>query len=136
MNNPIFRFVGRKNRCILKNVFVIAVLVSFVACAGKEIQAEKVAKVTVKMIMEGKLKKEDKLEELDDALIETYTNAEGFSAADYKASINIFKADSAKGTAFGEALRNAMFEETVKAMGGSAEGMGADTTLGDEEKKK
>ena len=112
------------------------VLACFVACAGKEIPAEKIAKVTVKMIMEGKLKKEDKLEELDDVLIETYAKVEGFTAADYKASINIFKADSVKGTAFGEAMRNAMFEEMVKAMGGAAEGIGADSTLGEEEKKK
>jgi len=120
----------------LKKLLSLAILAGFIACAGKEIAPEKVAKVTVKMIMEGKLKKEDKLEELDDALIASYTESEGFSSADYKASISIFKADSVKGTAFGEALRNAMFEEMVKAMGGSVEGAAADTSLGAEETKK
>jgi len=115
-------------------ILLAGMFLTLVACGGgKMIPMDKMAKITVKMIVDNKIDKDKEPKDIDNAVIEPYAKEEGFSAADYKHTAEAIEKDEAKQKEFGEAVGKLMIEEMMKSLGGSGLGgmmQGAMDSLG------
>ncbi len=116
------------------HVLLLASVVSLVACGGgKMIPMDKMAKITVKMIVDNKIDKDKEPKDIDNSVIEPYAKEEGFTAADYKYTAEMIEKDEAKQKEFGEAVGKLMIDEMMKSLGGAGLGgmmQGAMDSLG------
>jgi hypothetical protein len=100
---------------------VVSLTLIGLACgsSAKEIPMEKMARITVKMAMENKIEKDQQPKDIDDAVIEPYAKAEGFSPADFKHTAELIDKDEAKQKEIEEIMGRLMMEEMMKALGGT-----------------
>lgn len=100
---------------------MLAASVIVVACGGsaKEIPMDKMAKITLKLVMEGKIEKDKSPNDLENTVVEPYAKEEGFTAADFKHTANMIDKDEKKQKEFEEVIGKLMMEEMMKALGGS-----------------
>lgn len=104
---------------VIAMMFAASVIV--VACGGsaKEIPMDKMAKITLKLVMEGKIEKDKSPNDLENAVVEPYAKEEGFTAADFKHTADLIDKDEKKQKEFEEVIGKLMMEEMMKALGGS-----------------
>lgn len=87
--------------------------------SAKEIPMEPMAKIIMKMSMENKLGKDQHPKDMDNAVIEPFTRAEGFSAADFKYTVELIDKDEKKQKEFDEIMSKMMMDEMMKALEGT-----------------
>ncbi len=92
--------------------------------APKEIPMENMAKIIFKMAMDKKLDKEENPATLENAVIEPYAKAEGFSVADFKYTAELIDKDPDKNKKLGEMVGKLMVDEMLKALGGGGADLG------------
>lgn len=86
---------------------------------AKEIPIEKMATIVFKLAIDKKLEKDQDPVTLDDAVIEPYAKAEGFTPADFKYTADLIDKDKQKSEKLGELVGTMMVQELMKSLGGS-----------------
>lgn len=105
------------------NVVSVLALVLLAACGGgKEVPMDKMARITVKMIVDNKMKENAEPKDIENSVIEPYAKAEGVTAVDYKYTAELLAKDEARQKEFGEAVGKLLVEEMMKSLGGAGLG--------------
>lgn len=120
----------------------------FVSCGPKEVPAEKMAKIMMKMLVEKKTSTAENPKDILADIVAPYAKAEGFSADDFKFTAEMYDKDMEKAKGIGAAINKivqedpelgkaftrVMLEEEMKAQGMDSETI--DKMMGEMEKQQ
>jgi len=116
-------------------VAVLTVSTWTISCGPKEIPADKMAKIMMKMLVEKKTSTAENPKDIAGEVVAPYSKAEGFSADDFKFTAEMYDKDMDKAKGIGEAINKivkddpelgkaftkVMLEEELKAQGMDSE---------------
>ncbi|KAB2881073.1 hypothetical protein F9K33_02400 [bacterium] len=120
---------------LITMVVGIALLTSIISCGPKEIPADSMAKIMMKMLVDKKTSTSQNPKDIANDVVSPYSKAEGFSADDFKFTAEMYDKDMEKAKGIGEAINKiakedpelgkaftkVMLEEELKAQGMDAE---------------
>lgn len=120
---------------LLTVVTGLAVITMMISCGPKEIPAEKMAKIMMKMLVEKKTSTSENPKDIAADIVAPFSKAEGFTSDDFKFTAEMYDKDTEKAKGIGEAINKivkddpelgkaftrVMLEEELKAQGMDAE---------------
>ena len=116
---------------LITMVVGFSLLTSITSCGPKEIPAENMARIMMKMLVDKKTGTKENPKDIAEEIVASYSKVEGFSAGDFKFTAEMYDKDAEKAKGIGEAINKiakddpelgkaftkVMLEEELKAQG-------------------